>query len=81
MFRWNRSVLASLNLQLSCEANFVSRVYASDDQVKVVVRGASCLLLIVVSEHHQDVTLLGYFRLRIIDIFTGQTLVVSQKRH
>ena len=41
MFRWNRSVLASLNHQLSCEANFVSRVYASDDQVMLVVRGVS----------------------------------------
>ena len=46
MFRWNRSVLASLNLQLSCEANFVSRVYASDDQVKMVVRGVSCRFLL-----------------------------------
>ena len=73
MFRWNRSVLASLNHQLSCEANFVSRVYASDDQVKMVVRGVSCLLMIVVSGHP------GYFGfgLRILDIFTGQNIVRS----
>ena len=51
----------------------MSRVYASDDQVKMVVRGVSCLLLIVVSGHP------GYFGfgLRILDIFTGQNIVRS----
>ena len=90
MFRWNRSVLASLNHQLSCEANFVSRVYASDDQVKMVVRGVSCLLSIVASEHHLillDITFLGHFVLRIRAIFTdpydGFPVLcgLSQKRH